>query len=146
MLHWLAFSAHPLRLDELEKSYQWISMRRVARPMTPTQSKGIQGLQSKFTLASLPRQMVYIQDIVTLMIAEGLAVLGIVKLVHFSVKEYLFSDRNKTGTVAYFSINKRLSHSVIAQTTTSWLRCSTWLATSSRASCGTRDRHKHEGW
>lgn len=41
--------------------------------------------------------------------------LGAIKLAHFSVKEYLISDRIKMGTAAMFHISEHMSHSIIAQ-------------------------------
>lgn len=54
-------------------------------------------------------------------VADGSIILGTVKLAHFSVKEYLVSDRIKKGAAAYFLINYHLSQSIIAQTCLAYL-------------------------
>jgi hypothetical protein len=41
--------------------------------------------------------------------------IGTVKLSHFSVKEYLISDRIRNSKVSYFSIREDTSHSLISQ-------------------------------
>ncbi|KAF7981785.1 hypothetical protein HWV62_31871 [Athelia sp. TMB] len=45
----------------------------------------------------------------------------IVKLAHFSVKEYLLSAQIGAGNGAFFGINERLSHSIITQTCLAYL-------------------------
>lgn len=45
----------------------------------------------------------------------------LVRLAHFSVKEYLVSDRIRAGSAAYFSIEERISHATIGQTSLSCL-------------------------
>ena len=47
--------------------------------------------------------------------------LRLVRLAHFSVKEFLLSDRIHTGSAAFFSINERVAHDVIAKTCLSCL-------------------------
>lgn len=47
--------------------------------------------------------------------------LGEVKLAHFSVKEYLLSDRIKKSTASFFATNEHLAHSALAQTCIAYL-------------------------
>ena len=46
---------------------------------------------------------------------------GVVKLAHFSVKEYLVSERIQKGVASSFSISKKVAHSLIAQTCLAYL-------------------------
>ncbi|KAF7981779.1 hypothetical protein HWV62_31859 [Athelia sp. TMB] len=97
MLHWLAFSARALRLEEIAEV-----------------------LSVDFDAENGPRHdpdMRYESPQIALAVCSGLIteVEGTVKLAHFSVKEYLMSDRIKMGQAKSFAICARTSHSLLAQ-------------------------------
>ncbi|KAF7984296.1 hypothetical protein HWV62_15261 [Athelia sp. TMB] len=88
MLHWLAFSARALRLEEIAEV-----------------------LSVDFDAENGPRHdpdMRYESPQIALAVCSGLIteVEGTVKLAHFSVKEYLMSDRIKMGQAKSFAISK----------------------------------------
>ncbi|KAF7980620.1 hypothetical protein HWV62_37408 [Athelia sp. TMB] len=103
MLHWLAFSVRDLRLDELADVVS-VDFDSEDGP-------------------AYDADLRYGDSTIALAVCSGLVTEsnGIVKLAHFSVKEYLTSGSIKLGTAAYFDIGKRISHSTIAQTCLAYL-------------------------
>ncbi|KAF7985889.1 hypothetical protein HWV62_43772 [Athelia sp. TMB] len=103
MLHWLTFSVRDIRLAELADVVS-VDLHADGGPCYDPELK-------------------YGDDLAALAVCSGLVTeaLGIVKLSHFSVKEYLISERTKAGTTVLFAINKQISHSVIVQTCLAYL-------------------------
>ncbi|KZP14309.1 ankyrin [Athelia psychrophila] len=103
MLHWLAFSARELRLEEIAE----VPSVDFDAADGPCYDPGLK----------------YVNPSIALTVCSGLVTEmdGIVKLAHFSVKEYLISNHIKTGMAAQFAMSERLSHSIIAQTCIAYL-------------------------
>ena len=126
MLHWLAFSTRALTLEEIAEvvsvdldavhgpSYDsdlkygdpTIAVAICSGLVTSTQARGHQMSSSILPGGVIPRLS---------------ATSIIVKLAHFSVKEYLISNRIAAGAAAFFGISARISHSVIVQTCIAYL-------------------------
>ncbi|KAF7981790.1 hypothetical protein HWV62_31881 [Athelia sp. TMB] len=126
MLHWLAFSTRALTLEEIAEvvsvdldaacgpSYDpdlrygdpTIAVAVCSGLVTGTQARGHPMASSIFPGRVVPHLS---------------ATSIIVKLAHFSVKEYLISNRMAAGATAFFGISARISHSVIVQTCLAYL-------------------------
>ncbi|KAF7980597.1 hypothetical protein HWV62_37362 [Athelia sp. TMB] len=103
MLHWLTFSIRDMRLAELADVVS-VDLHAEDGPCYDPDLK-------------------YGDNITALAVCSGLVTEshGIVKLSHFSVKEYLISERTKADTAVLFAINEQISHSVIVQTCLAYL-------------------------
>ncbi|KZP08569.1 hypothetical protein FIBSPDRAFT_660462, partial [Athelia psychrophila] len=113
MLHWLAFSARALRLEEIAE---------VPSVDFDAEDGPCYDPDLKYSMPSIA--LTVCSGLVTVSDGKHIGlheINGIVKLAHFSVKEYLISDRIKTGIAAQFAMNERLSQLVIAQTCIAYL-------------------------
>ncbi|KZP14979.1 hypothetical protein FIBSPDRAFT_751110, partial [Athelia psychrophila] len=119
-LNWVAFSARPITLEELAEVVT-VDFQSVGRPcydhelryMDPRDvltvcSGFITEFKGAFNFSPVS------QILLT-------RYLGIVKLSHMSVKDYLLSDEISSGVAAYYSINASQSHCLIAQTCLAYL-------------------------
>ena len=112
ILHWLTFSTRLLQVKELaevlavdvEADPQFDPDRRLTEP------KDILDICS--SLVSIETQTV-VEDVgMTIRIIQG----EVVRLAHFSVQEYLISERIKTGPVFRYAIDKESANMAIAET------------------------------
>ena len=108
ILQWLTCSLRPLSLDEVaeivafdvDSDWKFNDENRLAEP------EDVLNMCSSLVISVEPD-------------SESKAT--IVRLAHFSVKEYLISDRIRTGSAAFFSIDEEASNVVIGGTTLSCL-------------------------
>ncbi|KAF7986925.1 hypothetical protein HWV62_12719 [Athelia sp. TMB] len=103
ILHWLAFSARDLSVEEISEVVS-VHLDATGGPVFDSDLR-------------------YGDPKIALIVCSGLVIEtnGIVKLAHFSVKEYLVSDRIGTSPAAGFRISEKISHSVIAKTCLAYL-------------------------
>ncbi|KZP27831.1 hypothetical protein FIBSPDRAFT_655367, partial [Athelia psychrophila] len=124
MLHWLAFSTRALKLEELAETVS-VDLDAEGCPSYDADLKYAVPSTVLTVCAGLVTESeatVEMQMETCRRSPRGFGSrMWIVKLAHYSVKEYLISARIKTGAAAFFAINERLSHSVIAQTCFAYL-------------------------
>ncbi|KAF7977922.1 hypothetical protein HWV62_1979 [Athelia sp. TMB] len=103
ILHWLAFSARALKLREIAEVVS-VNFEAMDGPAYDSKCR-------------------YDNPTTVLTVCSGFVTEtgDIVKLAHFSVKEFLMSGNPKAAVVAFFDINERACHSVIAQTCLAYL-------------------------
>lgn len=128
ILQWLTFSWRPLSLEEIaeivafdiENDTKYNNENRLAEPedvlnicsslviTTDTDSDDSKEGENGNTLGLEPT-------------SASKTKVTMVRLAHFSVKEYLVSDRIRIGPAAFFSIDEKVSNSVIGETCLSCL-------------------------
>ncbi|KAF7977924.1 hypothetical protein HWV62_1983 [Athelia sp. TMB] len=104
ILYWLAFSARALALREIAEVVS-VDFEALGSPTFDPKCR-------------------YGDPTVVLTVCSGLVTETDGEyhdLAHLSVKEFLMSDNIKAGAVAFFGINERICHSVIAQTCLAYL-------------------------
>ena len=100
ILQWLTCSLRPLSLDEVaeivtfdvDSDYKFDDENRLAEP------EDVLNMCSSLVISVEP---------------DSKSKVTMVRLAHFSVKEYLVSDRIRTGSAAFFSIDEEASNTVI---------------------------------
>ena len=128
ILQWLTFSARPLRLEEVaeilaidvdqtprfDPERRWPEPRDILRIcsslITITMHSSDASVQDDLNEDS--------QDQDTYSVAESIDAQGpitYVRLAHFSVKEYLVSDRVRQGMASHYSIREIESHGILAE-------------------------------
>jgi ankyrin repeat protein len=106
ILHWLAFSKRPLTVQELSEV---IAIELDRRPAFDRDEV----LEDKMEVLDICSSLVAIRD--------DLGERNIVVLAHYSVKEYLTSDRCALGPAARFKINMDFSNEFIARSCLAYL-------------------------
>ena len=109
ILQWLTYSLRPLSLEEVaeivafdvEAGYQFNDENRLAEP------EDVLNMCSSLVISVEP---------------DSESKVTMVRLAHFSVKEYLVSDRIRIGSAAFFSIDEEASSVVIGVTGLSCLQ------------------------
>ncbi|KAF7979104.1 hypothetical protein HWV62_43632 [Athelia sp. TMB] len=102
-LMWLAFASRPLEVEELAE----VVTVDFSSDHLPSHNRRLRYDDAKSTLFVCSSFVTEFE--------------GTVKLAHMSMKEYLLSERIKSGNAAFFSVSEALSHSLIAQTCLAYL-------------------------
>lgn len=103
-LLWLAFSDRPLLLAELAEAI-------VVRPLSHPPFDPEERFPDPESVLQILSSLVSVNDAGR----DRLSRMGTVTLAHFSVKEYLISDRIRKGPAQYFAISSHIAHYFIAE-------------------------------
>jgi ankyrin repeat domain-containing protein 50 len=103
-LLWLAFSDRPLLLAELAEAI-------VVRPLSHPPFDPEERFPDPESVLQILSSLVSVNDAGR----DRLWRMGTVTLAHFSVKEYLISDRIRKGPAQYFAISSHIAHYFIAE-------------------------------
>jgi hypothetical protein len=114
-LQWCAFSARPLKLEELAT----VTGMEFCAEKGPTYNPKRQYKNKEAVLRACSSLVTHSEgkhSTKYYMLHLLIYMTGVVKLAHFSIKEYLISEHIKKGVASIFEINERASHLLIAQT------------------------------